>query len=505
MKSRLSKGFAATFVVVLWAALVDMAIEALIGRANGSAVAVGAAVGATLGLAIAGKRSFGFEAALLLAALLAAVVAASLWISGSLAGQGTMTLARLPADVVAAGMTLTAACILIGLLLLVRRVPSALRIVGALLLAYGALPLAWSLSRSTGLVVALRSNAPLSFVPIYAHGAYLCTQVLFPVCAAVLALGGIVAFVQRRPGPAARALASALVLALVSQIGAYEAGAQGLPTVVGFERNFPATTTPNAFVEATNATKNAGITVPQAAAPGNVARNPMSAENANANTAAAATGGSIAAGGSAASGNLVNVTFPDDVGAAVKTAATAAGSNVRNLFDILAAQIADDIYPGALRGSAGALSAEEANATDKALLLRDLLRSADPNAPLRFAQCTLNDADAQSLVTAILAKPKPRTPIVLESATDVAASTSDALAKATLKRWGLTWQQLASIAKNETATLANALQKLPATQRTAPQDTSAAKQLDAVRTHVWLQRQDNGSWTDLDPTLGAAG
>jgi len=472
MKRSAGRALLAALVVLLLVALIDVAIEGVFARANVSGYAVGIAVLACIGLAVSGRRALGEGSALVLGGLLLGLIAFSAWRAGGLDGSGTLTIAHTSADIASGGIALAALIVLIVMIAVAPRIPAVVRITALLVLGYCAYPIGWSLFHGTGLVAALRTNVPISSAPFYLQGAYLAVEVIFPLCALIFAIAGVAGVARRHPRAAVRAFSGALVFLILAQTGAFEAAVAGLPTVVAFEQSG-------------NGVVSSG--------------------------GAAATSGNSSSGGSASSGtvtaaNPTLVVFPDDVAANVRDAALAAGPSLQSIYNVAAVQVADDIYPGALRGASGTLAAAAGNSADKALLLRDLIRSSDPNAALRFASCTLSDADAQTLVNSVLSKPNRRSPIVLENAVQLAGSTNDTLTKKTLASWALTWRKLTAIAKTETTVLTNALNAAPAIAASnGGAVANETSDVAAVRNHVWLQRNAGPNWVDLDPSLGSGG
>ena len=78
----------------------------------------------------------------------------------------------------------------------------------------------------------------------------------------------------------------------------------------------------------------------------------------------------------------------------VTAAVKALGPDVAQLLSFVSQRIRYEPYEGALRGPRGTLLAASGNAVDRALLLRDLIQTAKPDAELRFALGTLTAEQA---------------------------------------------------------------------------------------------------------------
>jgi hypothetical protein len=304
--------------------------------------------------------------------------------------------------------------------------------------------------------------APLAWT----RGTYLAAELLLPLATLILIVYGLRHFTLKRAANGVAALVLACGLAAATQLGASTAGAQGLPTIVAFEHPAPAVSslgTPAGGAPAAQIPPGAGPDQP------------------------AVSGPPFVPSGSA------NV--PPEVAAA---AATVAKTPQQALATVAA--YADDLYAGALGGSAGALRAHSGNSIDKALLLRDLLRAGSPGVETAFARCTLSDDQADAVVARTRSS-APHAPILLQAAGAEAQRTGDPAARARVQMMAAAWTRLVGDARDEGKKLASRLQTagvaLP-----APPGPERLRALAAD--HVWLRAKLAGAWTDLDPTVAPA-
>jgi hypothetical protein len=321
-----------------------------------------------------------------------------------------------------------------------------LRILVALLAAYALIPTAAAVQHG-GLAAAFGS-APLAWT----RGPYVAAEVLLPLAAITLLLYGFIQLARKRGARGAAALVLAVALIAGSQLGAFSAGLAGLPTIVAFEH------------------------VPNAGA-----------------------GGQAAAGdaGAPESGPLF---VPKDSGN-VPVEVSAAFANIpkdpQHALGAVAA-LGDDLYPGALGGSAGALRSGSANSVDKALLLRDVLRVVAPNIATVFAQCSLPAAESDALIAQARAgKAHPK--ILMQQAGAATDSVKEPAARTRLQHWAEAWKTIIGQAKSEGQNLAASLQTAGLVLPAGLPAPDALRALAAQ--HVWVRAQVGGNWVDLDPTI----
>ena len=175
-------------------------------------------------------------------------------------------------------------------------------------------------------------------------------------------------------------------------------------------------------------------------------------------------------------------------------------ANAETLFAFVRDRIATEAYAGAMRGANGTLASHGGSPADKALLLAALL--AAKQIPVRFVHGTLSVGESDAVIRTVLAsqvKPvngDPETPKKLNlDAAQVAAAGNE-------QRERIKALADEGIARARTAT--DAL-LASTTVQLAPSDAAVrAAWTTALSDHWWVQAQQNGSWTDLDPTLADA-
>lgn len=190
-----------------------------------------------------------------------------------------------------------------------------------------------------------------------------------------------------------------------------------------------------------------------------------------------------------------------DVGARAATFKT-----VEAAFAFVRDEIANEVYPGALRGAAGTLSAKAGNAADKTLLLGALLVS--QKRQVRFARCELDDERAEVRVRSVFEarKSPPR------------ADYREALV-GTLVRLGMSRPRSIQLADAQAARdreqdrlvvataesdLALAREALKRANLEPTPASNAADFLEEARAHHWLQVKEGARWQDLDPAFRTA-
>ncbi len=177
--------------------------------------------------------------------------------------------------------------------------------------------------------------------------------------------------------------------------------------------------------------------------------------------------------------------------------AAALDANVETVFAFVRDGIATDGYAGAMRGPNGTLAAHAGSPADKALLLAALLSA--KQIPVRYMHGTLSDTETQSAIRAVMsAQPKasPGDPDILKKLGLDAAQVA-AVSKEQRERV----KQLADegIARARAAT--DALLSAAPVQLATSDAATRRAWASGLHDHWWLQAQQNGAWTDLDPTL----
>jgi hypothetical protein len=321
-----------------------------------------------------------------------------------------------------------------------------LRILVALLAAYALVPTAAAVQHG-GLAAAF-GPGPLAWT----RGPYVAAEVLLPLAAVTALLYGFIQLARKRGARGVATLVLAVALIAGSQLGAFAAGLAGLPTLVAFEH------------------------VPNAGAGGQTA-----AEDA----------------GAAESGPLFVPKGSGDVPVEVSAAFANIPKDPQHALGAVAA-LGDDLYPGALGGSAGALRSGSANSIDKALLLHDVLRVVAPNITTVFAQCSLPTAESDALIAqARSGKAHPK--ILMQQAGAAVSSAKDTAARTRLQHWADAWKTIVGQAQSEGQTLAASLQTAGLVLPAGLPAPDALRALAAQ--HVWVRAQVGGNWVDLDPTI----
>lgn len=216
--------------VLVALAAIDAAVATAGGAMSALLCAIGAAVLALLGAAALWTRPL--VAATLAYMWIALAFAASAVILGSVNAPTNIRFTGLSPDdsaavVLAAAITVAA---LAGMLVFRN---AAARIAIALLALYALAPTVASVGRG-GLPAAF-TNGPLAFT----RGTYAASNALLPLAAIVAIVVAFACLIRRRGAAGATALTLAIALLASSNLGAFTAGVQGLPTIAAFEH--PAT------------------------------------------------------------------------------------------------------------------------------------------------------------------------------------------------------------------------------------------------------------------------
>lgn len=190
----------------------------------------------------------------------------------------------------------------------------------------------------------------------------------------------------------------------------------------------------------------------------------------------------------------------------VKAKAAALGHDLAVAFAFVRDEIANEIYPGVLRGTSGTLSARAGNDLDKAVLLAAIL--AEQGRQVRYARCGLDDKVAGDRIGAIFTEPAPSRQSDLTEAA-AAALGREGVPEARARDLA---QQAArvllaldeSVAHTATADLAIVRDALGRAGIVPAPEADQPALLVEARTHYWLQVQDGGQWLDLDPAFRGA-
>ena len=175
-------------------------------------------------------------------------------------------------------------------------------------------------------------------------------------------------------------------------------------------------------------------------------------------------------------------------------------ANAETLFAFVRDRVATEAYAGSMRGANGTLAAHGGSPADKAVLLAALL--AAKQIPVRFVHGPLSAAESDAVIRTVLAShvkpvygdselPKK---LNLDAAQVAAAGNEQRERVKALADEG--------IARARTAT--DALLASTTVQLAASDAAVRAAWTAALSDHWWVQAQQNGIWTDLDPTLADA-
>jgi hypothetical protein len=486
-------------LAVVGAALaIDLALASATASAVGLACAVTAAVLSVAGVVFLWSRPM--VAAALTGAAIATAFAVSAVALGSIDGAGNLHFSGLsPADSAATVIALT---ILLAIAATIFTFRNAVVRIGAIVLGlYALIPTLASLHNG-GLPAAFGS-APLSFT----RGTYAASEILLPL-AAVAALGVAVAQLMRRRGVnAIVALMVAFALAASSNLGAFAAGAQGLPTIVAFEHpsSSPASlavggastsNNPPTANDAMSASPSAlpsmkpatgALSAPQPGTDYSIFLGPATIDD---GMAAGETGKAVAAAANKVVALFGNETAPPgsenaqafrDADAKIPESeysltalAQTQPSDPIALYRFVRDDVGVDAYDGIMRGPLATWMTRAGSPSDKLVLLAWLL--VNKGVPFQFVRGTLSDGERQRIAQAAAAPVTPTGPI------------EDAQVRNTVDRY----------VKDGSAFAGWASQQLGKSDITL----GSGKANDRIGTrHYWLQVDRDGHAFDLDPTL----
>lgn len=292
------------------------------------------------------------------------------------------------------------------------------------------------------------------FLPFWLKPGYLAVEALLPLAAVAAIPLAIVAFFKgKRMLPALFGATAILALGAI-QLGAYEAGTLGQPTILAFEHPHPP------FQGLPSDTWSALAQLSDAI--------PKTSYDATA-------------------------------------LAPAFGTSVERSYDFVRDQIALDVYPGSMRGANGTLIARAGNPDDQATLLAALLTA--QGFTVRFVRANL-DAPALTALerraATMVPAPMPTIdPGPLRAAAGITQEQIDAYVNKTkphvkadaLARVQDAWAK----ALRMQSFLASRGVTLGASAQALEQDAG-----NSLRTHYWLQVQQGQAWLDLDPSSGLA-
>lgn len=385
---------------------------------------------------------------------------------------------------------------------------------------YAIAPGLLSLINGEGLDAALLGAAFPLHHPFFLRGAYLAVEVLLPLVALAAIVLAVIRWRSHRRQ--AQLLAGLAVLAaLAVQLGAYNAGALGLPTILAFEhpadRRAPCSHpgleaaapgsggvgslgggiggllggSPPATDSVSTATQlpcRPETGVDNSAPPTQVAETPV-------NSSTATKAGEAATQLTQAKDALPKYDLESLMAAHQGTPT--------ELFTYVRDKIGLDAYSGAMRGALGTETTRSGNPTDKALLLAELLKRG--GATVRFARASLDASDVAKLVDASRNVRAELTASVSAAGVDRAVAAAPEQQRDRL-RSGLTkgasnLQMLRAEADGLAKDMADTLS---AAHIALGNDSQLrADAMLALRDHVWIQVQTGDDWQDMDPSLPA--
>jgi hypothetical protein len=402
--------------IALYLALLDAAIETFLAGSPLRWIVVAAIVLYAAATALVWKRATVGQKILSSLAALGILIAYSGWKLGSLDAAGGIVLAQQSTAVVAAALLMTVT-VLAAAIVFSHRIAIWLRVSALVVCLYVLLPFALAIRPGSGLSAALSGATFFPANPFWLRGSYLAVEIVLPALFLASVVMATILLVRRQRG-SANLLLIAVATLLAIQIGAYQAGAQGLPTIVGFEHPQSQALASSSAPSPCNATPLPGIenVAPGAGEAGNLGAGsgaaggfselsgaeqtpaptatpcvPESSASANQAENQVSTTGSLQAVAPLPSplGPEVGITedelaqllsayfkLPGSIDRRsfdVQTKATELGRDPVAAFTFVRDQILNEVYPGVLRGANGTLSAQAGNDLDKSLLLGSLL------------------------------------------------------------------------------------------------------------------------------------
>jgi len=183
----------------------------------------------------------------------------------------------------------------------------------------------------------------------------------------------------------------------------------------------------------------------------------------------------------------------------VSAAAKLLGDDIDKNFAFVRDNFAFDPYVGCLRGAQGTLMTGAGNDVDRSLLLAALLKNSGHD--VRLARGTLSDTDAARLLARAQQPPVPRPSSDL-SVEEAAAITG--LPAAELQKLSARAKSIAQeVGQNLDARVQHDVDFIQQKLQGAGihLEPGAGVSADAVRSHVWVQVQVEGTWKDLDSSF----
>lgn len=190
----------------------------------------------------------------------------------------------------------------------------------------------------------------------------------------------------------------------------------------------------------------------------------------------------------------------------VKAKAATLGHDLAAAFAFVRDEIANEIYPGVLRGPGGTLSARAGNDLDKAVLLAAILGA--QGRQVRYARCVLDGGAAQEKVRAMTPRPSSAGP------SDLAQVLQNALVEEGIPRQrgieivnaGRAAREaldrtVTATAQADLSLVREALGRARIEPRASPAEGTLIAE---AQEHYWVQVEDAGRRQDLDASIPGA-
>ncbi len=184
------------------------------------------------------------------------------------------------------------------------------------------------------------------------------------------------------------------------------------------------------------------------------------------------------------------------------------GQTPAQIRDWMTANIRPAIYLGVLKGASGTLEDQRGNALDRALLLSAILK--EQGSKTRLAHATLDPAAAEKLLAAADGAPPPPARPVADDQKILEETYADPRINGEKMRARIERENAEASAQKQAAddrvkTASEKLKQQTGELLAAATDDEAARRMTAAADHWWVQVNENGVWTDLDPDTATLG
>lgn len=193
--------------------------------------------------------------------------------------------------------------------------------------------------------------------------------------------------------------------------------------------------------------------------------------------------------------NDFNSSLKGEIGGAIRAAGLSMRGDPEAVRRFVGNQIAFETYEGVLKGAGGAFLTRTANSADQALLMAEMIGSHDPRPAIRFASCYRRET---SVPGALAKETVAWNQGDLEA---LAGGVRDPDLKTRIRSFALAMRRAQLEAKDAAAALVPVVDSMVSSIIDKRGENSRAE-----TTHVWLQVEQQGRWSDLDPSTatGAA-